>query len=81
MDDNYLVRAQQTLGDGEGANSIVGDPPTRVTYYVRLPHLEPKNFSGCSFASMLGHNRDLAGQRHREIPPVEIRPRTARWPL
>ena len=52
VDDNYLVRAQQTLGDDEGADSIVGDSPTRVTYYVRLPHLEPKNISGCNLASI-----------------------------
>ena len=80
MDDNYLVRAQQTLGDDEGADSIVGVPPTRVTYYVRLPHLEPKNFSGCNLASIqVTTATPRAGGIGRS--PCRNPPRTARLPL
>jgi hypothetical protein len=39
MDDNYLVRAQQTLGVDEGADGVVGDSPACVPYHVRFPHL------------------------------------------
>ena len=80
MDDNYLVRAQQTLGDDEGADSIVGDPATRVTYYVRLPHLEPRNLSGCNLASIqVTTATPRAGDIERS--PCRNPPRTARWPL